>query len=339
MDPLVKTIEEFLSQAIVALTPGKCLVDILPLVKYLPEGCPGTGFIDMIRSLVKNWHAIEDIPYKFVQDQVNNGTNRPSYVSRLLEDKVGNGMGTKLASEDEEAAIKSTAAIMYSGAVETTSLTLSIFVIAMIKFPQVQRKAQEEIDRVVGSCSRLPSFEDQKNLPYVEALITETLRWFPSLPMGFPHMATQDMVAGGYRIPKGACLLPNVHWFTHDPEAHPNPDAFEPERYLSPRCESDPRQYVFGYGRRICPGRHFANASLFLYVAQTLAVFDIGKAVDEEGREIEPELKATPGVISHLEPFAFMITPRSEGHDEMMRGLEREMPVEADDSAMLDLFE
>jgi cytochrome P450 len=79
----------------------------------------------------------------------------------------------------------------------------------MALFPEVQTKAQAEIDQVVGS-SRLPQFEDRPNLPYVDAVIKEVLRWHPVTPMGIPHMTSEDDVCEGYLIPKGAYLLPNV---------------------------------------------------------------------------------------------------------------------------------
>lgn len=73
----------------------------------------------------------------------------------------------------------------------------------------MQRKAQEEIDRVVGT-DRLPSYDDRVNLPYVDALVKEVLRWHPIGPMGVPHRADEDDVYDGYLIPKGAILLANI---------------------------------------------------------------------------------------------------------------------------------
>jgi cytochrome P450 len=78
----------------------------------------------------------------------------------------------------------------------------------MIVFPEVQKKAQEEIDRVIGS-SRVPVSADRENLPYCEAIMLETHRWHQVLPMCLPHSSTEEDVCRGYRIPKGAILLPN----------------------------------------------------------------------------------------------------------------------------------
>jgi cytochrome P450 len=79
----------------------------------------------------------------------------------------------------------------------------------MTLYPNVQRKAQEELDRVVGP-SRLPNFEDRKQLLYINAVIKEMFRWHPLAPLGLPHMTDQDDVVNGYLIPKGSVLLPNI---------------------------------------------------------------------------------------------------------------------------------
>jgi cytochrome P450 len=79
----------------------------------------------------------------------------------------------------------------------------------MTLFPEAQRKAQEELDRVIGT-SRLPTFEDRKNLPYIDAVVKETFRWHPLAPLGLPHMTDEDDVINGYLIPKGSILIPNI---------------------------------------------------------------------------------------------------------------------------------
>jgi cytochrome P450 len=75
--------------------------------------------------------------------------------------------------------------------------------------PEVQKRAQEEIDRVVGT-DRLPTVADRENLPYVDAVVKEVLRWHPVAPMGLPHTSTEDDICNGYLIPKGAMLFANV---------------------------------------------------------------------------------------------------------------------------------
>jgi cytochrome P450 len=81
----------------------------------------------------------------------------------------------------------------------------------MALHPEVQTKAQEELDRVLGP-NKLPTFEDRSKLPYIDAMVKESLRWHPVAPMGIPHMCTVDDVYEGYRIPKGSLIMANI-WY------------------------------------------------------------------------------------------------------------------------------
>lgn len=76
-------------------------------------------------------------------------------------------------------------------------------------YPEVQRKAQEEIDRVIGE-ERLPTTEDRPNMSYLDAIVKEVLRWHPIAPMGLPHTCTEDDVFDGYLIPKGSMVISNI---------------------------------------------------------------------------------------------------------------------------------
>jgi cytochrome P450 len=258
---------------------------------------------------------------------------RPSYVSKLVQQFTPENKTANLSREDEEAIIWA-AASLYGAAADTTVITLTAFTIAMILFPDVQRKAQWEIDRVVGT-DRLLTFEDRDRLPYINALVKETLRWWPIAPVGFPHTTDSEVKFNGLHIPKGATLLPDVWWFLHDPEVYTDPDVFNPQRFLSPRSEPDPSTEAFGYRRRICPGRFFADSSLYLNIAQSLAAFNIKKAVDEDGREIDVNVKPKPGILSYPGEFQFQVTPRSQQHEDMIRQFEVEHPWEASDAGLL----
>jgi cytochrome P450 len=81
----------------------------------------------------------------------------------------------------------------------------------MVLFPDVQKKAQDELDRVLGD-NRLPSFADKSTLPYISCIVWECLRWNPVAPMGLAHYVTEDDEYNGYRIPKGSTVLPNI-WY------------------------------------------------------------------------------------------------------------------------------
>jgi cytochrome P450 len=212
------------------------------------------------------------------------------------------------------------------------------FFLAITVFPEVQIKAREELDHVIG-VGRLPVSKDRLSLPYIEAIMKETHRWHLVLPMGLPHSSIEEDTCRGYRIPKGAILLANSWWFTHNPNVYPDPMTFRPERFLETsthKPEPDPRNYIFGYGRRICPGRYVADNALFITIAQTLTVFEIDKFVDGHGHILEPEVRFEPGAISHPVPYRCMIKPRSLAHVELIKAAEKEYPWEESDAKELE---
>ncbi|KAL3494971.1 cytochrome P450 [Aspergillus germanicus] len=319
-DTLVTLIDKMMTEFSLAAIPMAWAVDIIPALQHLPDGFPGTGFKKTARQWKKSIQACAYIPYRFVQRQMTAGINEPSYVSKLIEELKAENDG--VLKEEDERAIIWTAASLYGAAADTTVIALTAWTLAMLRFPHVQRKAQEEIDRVVGA-ERLPTLDDRENLPYINAIVKETLRWWPIAPMGFPHTATEDITYRNYTIPIGSFLLPAVWWFLHDPAVYADPESFDPDRYLAPRSEPDPAGDAFGYGRRVCAGRWFADESLFLQVALSLAVFSIKKAVGEDGEEVDVDhVKPKPGVLMYPTEFACRVVPRSERHVKLIKELE-----------------
>ncbi|KAF5692956.1 oxidoreductase [Fusarium denticulatum] len=312
-DPLALLIEQMMHNFSLAFVPMSWPVDVLPILRYLQK--PFQEF---------------DVPYTFVKKQIAKQSNRPSYVSSLIKQHDGD------LDEETDTAIKQTAAVMYAAGADTTVSSIRGFALAMLLFPEVQRKAQREIDSVVGT-ERLPQFEDRDNLPYVDALINESLRWIPVTPMGVVHTADEDIYYKEFVIPKGASFLPATWWFLHDPEIYSDPASFDPDRYLEPRNEPHPNFASFGFGRRVCPGRFLADESLFISISRLLAAFDVKKAVDGRGSEIEPQISVTPGMISHIRDFPYEIKPRNEKYAAMMRQVEVDHPWEQADAAFLSM--
>ena len=143
--------------------------------------------------------------------------------------------------------------------------------------------------------------------------------------MGVPHLTTKADVYNDYFIPENSVLLPNIWAMLHDPAVYQDPEKFDPSRFLGPSPEPDPHNLSFGFGRRACPGKLFADSTLFATIASFLAVFDVRKCV-ENGAEVDPVADFLPGVISHPSPFKCDIKPRSAGHEELIRRVEVEHP-------------
>lgn len=114
--------------------------------------------------------------------------------------------------------------------------------------------------------------------------------------------------------------------------------TFNPDRFLTTpthTAEPDPRSWIFGYGRRVCPGRYVADNALFITIAQSLKVFTIEKVV-ENGKVVEPELKFEAGVVSHPVPYRTNIRPRSEKEERLIKEAEKEYPWQESDAAALE---
>ena len=183
---------------------------------------------------------------------------------------------------------------------ETTSTTLMWWTLAMVAFPEVQSRAQAELDAVVGR-ERLPTFADAPRLLYVRAIIREVIRWRPALPLGVPHTAIEDDWYEGMFIPKGATCLANIWHCNHDKAVFgDDADAFKPERHLSDKGELLPGpketnqegHVSFGFGRRFCVGKHLVNDSLFIETARILWAVTLKCAQNKDGKELPPDVSA-----------------------------------------------
>jgi len=189
------------------------------------------------------------------------------------------------------------------------------FIFAMILHPQVQVKAQAELDRVVGN-DRLPEFTDKQNLPYIDSVFKEVLRWNMMTPLAIPHRLSEDFQYKGYHLPKGATVMPNSWAITMDPLIFPEPEKFIPERFMpssdpNAAIPIDPRLLTFGYGRRICPGRDFAEMVVWSTMVHILATTTLLKPLDAAGNEVTPPAVFSGEILSEVEPFDCRIHVRS----------------------------
>ena len=169
----------------------------------------------------------------------------------------------------------------------------------MIAFPEAQRKAQAEIDAIVGR-DRLPTFADAPRLPYVQAIIREILRYRPALPFLLPHAATKEDWYEGMYIPKGTICIANVWHCNHDREIFgEDADEFRPERHLDKNGELLPGpvetnqagHVALGFGRRVCVGKNLAIESLFIDTVRILWATMLERTRDENGVEVPVDIE------------------------------------------------
>ncbi|KAF9890487.1 hypothetical protein FE257_005892 [Aspergillus nanangensis] len=206
--------------------------------------------------------------------------------------------------------------ILADAGMETTSAVMQIFVLAALAYPYFIKTAQEELERIVGP-DRLPNLHDLENLPYIAAVVEEALQWRPMAPNGIPHATSQENTFMGYRIPKGATIVP-LHWSMSLDEQHfENPFEFRPERWIR---NSDDNCFTnfFGFGRRVCPGRHIARNSLFTLISRILWAYNVRPPVGVDGKPVKvDDMAFGSGFVSMPDPFDAVFEPRSD-HSQMM---------------------
>ncbi|KAF9243542.1 cytochrome P450 [Melanogaster broomeanus] len=314
-DDMVDIVGKALKLAVEELRPEvAAMFSVFPSLLWLPWWVPGMGIhkkAAQSRKWARDWM---DSPFEYVLERLVKGTAGPSMVSDALHRMKDNG------SEQQLQAIKETSATAFGAASETTASMLQVFVLAMVLFPDVQKKAQSVIDSVVGT-SRLPTWDDRSLLKYIDAVLRETLRWHPILPLSTPHATSDTDVYEGYYIPKGATIMPNI-WcalraMSHNEEKYPEPFDFIPERFLTTdgNLNDDTVGFAFGFGRRICVGRYVADASLWYAISGMLALFNFSKAKDSNGRDVDFEPQWSSGIAIHPHPFPFEVTPRQPDMD------------------------
>ncbi|PAV15318.1 cytochrome P450 [Pyrrhoderma noxium] len=295
-DPIVTTAEEGMKAF--SNAQGFYLVNEIPWLQYLPSWLPGMNFLKVAKDGYKKSMAMYKNPYEMFKNNLEMGMGHSSISARLLESlREKNG---EVSQDDEDFAAKVTSNI-YAGGADTTVSALLTFILAMVLNPEVQRKAQEEVDNVVGRNS-LPTFADLPKLKYIDAVRKECMRWQSVLATSVPHVVTRDDEINGYFIPANSIIMGNIWAILRDPVEYPDPDKFIPERFIPTGDRNsplDPGKIVFSVGRRICPGRHFAENSLFIGLVTIFATCNIEKATDNQGNPIIPDAEYIKQFIRH----------------------------------------
>ncbi|KAJ7109594.1 cytochrome P450 [Mycena crocata] len=317
-DPYITLARKAVHTFTLANVPGRYLVNTFPILKHVPSWFPGAGFKRQAAEWKKLSRGMLELPFAETKRQMESDVARPSFVSEslsVLSESKNNAYYT-------EQQVKTTAGTMFFGGADTTVSAMTTFVLSMLANPEAQKRAQAEIDAVTGG-GCLPTFEHRDAMPYVAALVKEVHRWENVAPFALPRLLNVEDEYRGYRIPAGSIVMGNTWGILHDETTYPEPFAFKPERFLldgqlNPAVR-DPLA-TFGYGRRLCPGRHMVDSSLWITIVNILAAFDIRKAVDEAGNVIEPSYEYLSGSISAPLPFKCAITPRSEMAAALVRG-------------------
>ncbi|KAI0051065.1 cytochrome P450 [Auriscalpium vulgare] len=309
-DVNLKNIDSHIERLAKSSAPGAHFVELMPWMKNIPS-----RFAKWKRAN-EEWYERDSAMFERLVNRVQadkeKGVDRPSISASLLDDQERNGL-----TERQRAWLAGT---MYAAGSETTSSALQWWSLAMVAYPEAQRRAQEELDLVVGQ-GRLPTFADYPHLPYIRAMVKETLRWRPNLPLAIPHAATEDDWYEGMFIPKGTLCFGNVFQCNNDPDIYGEDFMqFNPARHLdasgnlapSPVDTKDEGHVMYGFGRRICVGRHVANDSLFMDMALMLWAFKMEPAKNAAGEVVPLDVDSfvDSGLVSRPVSFDWTVSPR-----------------------------
>ncbi|XP_025097334.1 cytochrome P450 2U1-like isoform X1 [Pomacea canaliculata] len=190
---------------------------------------------------------------------------------------------------------------------ETTSTAILWALVYFLHHPDVQDKCYEEIHRVVGT-ERAPTMQDRPQLVYMEAVIMEVLRYGNVVPLNVVHSTPCDVEFGGYTIPKGTVVIPNLDSVMRDPETWGDPDRFRPERFIGEDGKLwRPEELIpFSMGRRICLGETMARMELLLYISTMVQHF---RFLPPETGEL-PSLQGLLGATYSPKHFKVRSVPR-----------------------------
>ncbi|KAK1230345.1 hypothetical protein PQX77_006555 [Marasmius sp. AFHP31] len=270
-------------------------VDFLPFLKWVPERWAKwkTEVKQCRKHQMDLYFGLLDETIKRMERGEENGCQMEELIMRQEELGLNREMVGRLGG-----------ALLQGGSDTFTGFLRSV-VLMMIAFPESQKKAQAELDRVVGP-HRLPTLEDLPDLPYIRAIIQEVNRFRPPVPL-IPHATSALEEYRGFLIPKGTAIFVNVWGMFHDPDMYDHPDTFDPDRYLL--TENGTKPGVDGSDSRT---NLIYGCSRNLNTMRLLWAFDFSRATDSTGSFIDVDVDAYEnGMLSHPAPFKASIKPRS----------------------------
>lgn len=228
-----------------------------------------------------------------------------NFIAAWLSEQAKRGAATGKNFTDEHLA-RMVVALFNAGS-DTTANTIRWGLLYLMKHPEVQKCVQDEIDEVVGH-ERTPSMNDQERMPYTQATIMEMHRTASLVPI-VPHSNIEETTLQDYHIPKRTIILPNL-WAVHNnPEYFPQPEKFNPRRFLDANgvIKKEEKLIPFSMGKRQCLGESLARMELFLYFTSMMQRFTFSKPEDAV-----LSFDYDMGVVSMPKPYKVIATVRQQ---------------------------
>uniref|UniRef100_A0A3B3BEM5 Cytochrome P450 1A n=1 Tax=Oryzias melastigma TaxID=30732 RepID=A0A3B3BEM5_ORYME len=241
------------------------IVDVMPWLQYFPNP---------IKTIFDNFKTLNREFTNFIHDKVEE--HRKSMESKTIRDMTDafivalDHLRDKTGALVEKDYVVSTVGDIFGASQDTLSTAMQWIILVLVKYPEMQQRLQQEVDRVVGG-ERFPSIEDQPQLPYIMAFIYEVMRFTSFVPLTIPHCTVTDTSIMSYTIPKNTVIFVNQWSINHDPSVWSHPDTFDPERFLDPQGKLNKdlisNVLIFSLGKRRCIGEELSKLQLFLFVA------------------------------------------------------------------------
>ncbi|KAL5705005.1 hypothetical protein ACHQM5_023357 [Ranunculus cassubicifolius] len=285
-------------------------------VFVVSDAIPCLGWLDFkghLKTMKRTAKEIDSILSRWLEEHRQNKlADRPKNLQDLIYVLMSILGDNKISRYESDVVIKAICMSMILGANDTTTASLTWALSLLLNHRHILKKAQDEIETNVGK-DRQVEESDIEKLVYLQAIIKETMRLYPAVPMSAQHEAIEDCTVAGYYVPAGTRLLTNLSKIQRDPHIWSNHNEFQPERFLATYANMDVRgQHFelipFGSGRRSCPGISFALQAMHLVIARLIHGFDFetpaNAPVDMTDSAGLMNLKATP--------LEVLITPRLE---------------------------
>lgn len=243
------------------------IVDVMPWLQHFPNP---------IKTIFENFKKLNMEFNMFVRDKVIQ--HRKTIQSSTIRDMTDafivamDKLTVKSGLSTEKDYVPAAMGDIFGASQDTLSTALQWIILILVKYPEMQVRLQQEVDKVVDR-SRLPSIEDQPKLPYIMAFIYEVMRYTSFVPLTIPHSTTADTSLNGYPIPKDTVVFVNQWSINHDPALWSHPEVFDPQRFLDQNGalnkDMTSSVFIFSLGKRRCIGEELSKLQLFLFMALT----------------------------------------------------------------------
>ncbi|KAG8433043.1 hypothetical protein GDO86_017351, partial [Hymenochirus boettgeri] len=284
-DPTFRTLLQLLNEnARLVGTPALLLYNFYPVLGSI---------LGTHKLVMRNMECLKTFLKKYIKEHKEeyNANNITGYIDAFLFKQEQESSITNTCFHDEN--LVYSALDLFAAGTETSSTTLRWGILLMMKYPEIQRRVQREIQEVVKP-GQLPRVEDRRNMPYTDAVIHEIQRFTNIVPLNLSRATVRDVCFRGFQIPQGTEVIPMLTSVLYDKKYWKTPQQFNPEHFLNAAGKFVPQDAFmpFSTGRRACVGESLAKMELFLFFTGLLQSFTFRppSGISEENLDLTPDI-------------------------------------------------